>query len=337
MPIDAAQIEHYQANAPELLDLIDKNAKEMRRDAAGDCTALEGGLCAIHAKYGEGFLGDSCHFFPRLFQRRGEEGRMAASLSCPEAARLFAVHATPLALAPLAIDRLPPRIAAPFTDAREEALHETCIAYVQDAAYTPETIMARLIRQAYRWETMPREQWAWHDVTTSTAPEARASDPLALLYALMLLSQFSGQKSARLREMAATMENALAASLDWEVRTIHSSPDTVLRIEALRAAPPGEATQELMRHWIALQLVSAAFPFGGLHRVNIRERITLIAVRFATLRLALACVPHDTASQADTVQRLARLHDHLSDPALPLTLYADAGWSSEARLLGLVL
>lgn len=337
MPIDAAQIEHCQANAPELLAFIDKDAKEMRRDEAGSCTALEGGFCGIHAKYGEGFLGDSCHFFPRLFQRRGEESRMAASLSCPEAARRFATHATPLALVPLTIDRLPPRIAAPCADAREEALHERCTDFAQDSSYTPEAIMARLIRQSYRWEALPREQWVWEEHRTPTTPESRASDPLALLYALMLLIRFSGHRSIRLKATVAMIEHALAATLDWDARTIQSSPDTVLRIEALRAAPASAAAQELLRRWIALQLVNAAFPFGGLHRVTIRERITLIAVRFATLRLALVCGPDDATVQVDTVQHLARLHDHLSDPTLPLTLYADAGWANEARLLGLVV
>src|SRR5262249_31420646 len=48
-------------------------------------------LCAIPARYGEGLLRDDCALFPRILGRIDDRRELAATLSCPEIARLVLI------------------------------------------------------------------------------------------------------------------------------------------------------------------------------------------------------------------------------------------------------
>ncbi len=70
------------------------------------------------------------------------------------------------------------------------------------------------------------------------------------------------------------------------------------------------------------------------------ERATLIGVRLATVRLAFmcACDIHGPQLPQEVVirllQSLSRFMDHLGDPAFSLQIYAETGWTKEARMRG---
>ncbi len=81
-------------------------------------------------------------------------------------------------------------------------------------------------------------------------------------------------------------------------------------------------------------------PFSGLGR-TLKEKGTIIAVRFATVRLAVQShlLEHGTMDEAQMVtivQSLARFMDHLADPELSMNLYKDAGWDALNRIMSVV-
>src|SRR5687768_14752127 len=92
MQVDDAMVERYRQQAPELLDAVTTGhdgGHIMRRDEKTDyCVKFDNGLCSIHRDYGSDFLGDACHFYPRVTRRLGDKAVMTAALSCPEVARL---------------------------------------------------------------------------------------------------------------------------------------------------------------------------------------------------------------------------------------------------------
>ena len=72
MPVDSVQLARYREKAPELLDTVDLAQGIMKKDApVGRCGQLCEGLCAIQNNYGSDFLGDSCHFYPRIVHSIG--------------------------------------------------------------------------------------------------------------------------------------------------------------------------------------------------------------------------------------------------------------------------
>jgi len=64
MQLDEATLERYKQKAPELLDAVEPAEETpwiMRKDKQTSyCVKYEGGLCGIHKKYGDDFLGDAC-------------------------------------------------------------------------------------------------------------------------------------------------------------------------------------------------------------------------------------------------------------------------------------
>ena len=379
MPSDAAQRARYEASAPDLLAALD--GQEMRRDAAGACVKFEDGWCGIERAHGSDFLSDSCHFYPRRFIRtvrereeaqrdgsslslsegegwgEGEFSRaphkqplsQSATLSCPETARLFITTPHPLVWVEKDTpERLPKRIAAPFANAQEQALHEECIALAQNRSQRVEEGVAALIMRAYAWDAvidggvrggpacLARKRISLR-AKRAEPPEKKTTDPIALTYALTLLALLGDMPPRpRLLAIIAQMESALGITIDRATRAIATSPDTQARL-ALLAQRMEQQRYDWLHDWLALQLQAVAFPYGARTKVNPRDRITLIAVRFAMLRLALIChdAP-DVATQADILYSLARLTDHQADHSTALQLARDAGWGSEARLLGLV-
>jgi lysine-N-methylase len=61
---------------------------QLRLGADGSCPLLgSGGLCRLHARFGEEALPDTCATYPRHLSRVGQRLELAGSLSCPEIAR----------------------------------------------------------------------------------------------------------------------------------------------------------------------------------------------------------------------------------------------------------
>jgi hypothetical protein len=354
MPVDAARRSLYASHAPELLASIDAE-HVMRRDDTGACVKFEDGLCGIQKKYGAEYVNDSCHFYPRLFYANEESIAMNAALSCPETLRLLFTLPDPLATTPVAVDRLP-RIK---NNGRVEGAGTNTITQVQamiaaavQEEQPPEQALQRIIHAAFVMDITKPATWV-EEVPRALAaemmppPVSKISDPQKLLYGVGLLLGFSeNYRHAALNETLQTMQQSMDCVMDVGARTVTAGADAAVRYQQLRTRFASNAEQALapmLRRWLAAQLAMTSFLFGGFSGIGIAQRATILAVRFATIRLALMChvhedgTPPELATSIRVIGSIARLMDHLADAELSLMMYKDAGWLDEARLHGLIL
>jgi lysine-N-methylase len=345
MQLDAPMREKYALNAPELLDAVaeEGGALIMRRDVKTDyCVRFEDGLCGIHKKYGSAFLGDACHFYPRVTRGLGDEAVMTATPSCPEVARLAFSADAPFALKESESERLPQSLKnylpAELDAAQALAVHN---AFLETADGPFARSFARISSVARSLEKLPVKSWpeaAPFYLKSADArllaPEPKAEDPFNLLHALAGLAVASRKKlNPRLAETVQTMERALQAKIDWETANITTQEGSQAAWVRTRGAWDEAAHEKVLQRALELQLAAALFPFAGFGN-TLSERITIIGVRLATFRLALIC-----AGRGDVVtiaQSLARVLDHLADPTYSLQIYNETGWSREGRLRALL-
>lgn len=359
MQMDDATLARYRAEAPELLEAVTEGPSGpiMRRDPATDfCVKLDGGLCGIHRDYGSDFLGDACHFYPRVTRRLADATFMTATMSCPEIARLALFGTGAHALGEGAVSRLPESLRdyAPEGMAAADALavHGAFLATALDGAHPAAHNLACIVSVAHSLGAFGAESWPMavpfylkSAATRLPAPEGNASDPFNLLHALMGIVAAAGQHDRpRLRETMADMETALRVELDWQGLGIRATGDSVAAYAAMEAewnAQYAAPFEPLLRRWVATQLSVSLFPFAGFGH-DVRERALILGVRFATLRLALMSACHvagravDDAQAVRIVQSIARVLDHLADPELSLKIYEEPGWLREPRLRALM-
>lgn len=357
MQLTKETVDLYKAKAPELLDAVTSGESEfiMKRDAKTDfCVKFVDGLCGIHKKYGTEFLGDACHFFPRSTRALGENKVMTLALSCPEAARLMLFEENTLVYQDAQIERLPHSLKdyAPGELSGDAALriHEICASEISNPDYTAERNLMRLSAMAKGVETQPKAQWEgavpfYFRMAEGRIPAAEpvASDYFNLLNALQgLIGSTKPTSRPRLMAVIDTMSEMLGVTLDWENLTIALHNDAPERVLAMLAhwKTQNEYYQPILRRYLQAQLRLHMFPFAGLGN-SLSEKVTLIGVRFATIRLALMCAAHKTPdlSEADVVrviQPLSRFLDHLSNADLSLAIYSETGWTREARLRAII-
>jgi hypothetical protein len=224
-------------------------------------------------------------------------------------------------------------IARPNRHAEDALLRLLALAPMLDA--TPPTDWPALVTQ-----------WAEAPMAHALPACSKASDPYALLYALsVLVARGPANKPARLMETMTTMEAALDCAIVWETRDMRQGPGAAHAYPRLqerwRRAAPDMAP--VLQRWLQMQLANLHYPLGGFRGVRMVAMTTILAVRFATVRLALMChvrddgTPPDLTTMIRVIQSLSRLMDHLADGELSLLLYRDAGWLSDAaRLRGLI-
>jgi hypothetical protein len=359
MQLDEPMRKKYESDAPLLLAAVDTGVSGaiMRRDAKTDsCVKFDHGLCGIHKQYGTAFLGDACHFYPRVTRRLGEAVLMTGTPSCPEVVRLALAQEAGQGLQAAQGDRLPQTLKdylpSDIPSAQAVEIHQAFLAAAQDEAASPARIMARLVSVAQSLERVDRKTWPqavpfylrMADGRLPT-PEPQPADPFNLLHALWgLIVAARKPMPARLHETVQTMATALECRLEWEDVTIVTSETSLAAYESLAVAwkQHHEAHYALvLKRWIALQCAMAMFPFAGFG-ATLSQRMNIIAIRFATVRLALMCscgieksdLPQDVVIRV--IQSLSRFMDHLADASFSLRIYQDAGWTQEARLRGLL-
>lgn len=360
MQVDDATLLRYESEQPELLDAVATDMSGsfvMRREEGTDaCVKLESGLCGIHARLGDRFLGDACHFYPRITRRLGRETLMTATLSCPEIARLaLGGEGAMLTAAPVP-ERLPHTLknylAEGLTEEQALAAHRAFLVALDDDSASAPRWMARIASVSRSLTALPAAQWAeaipfylkMADMRLP-APEAHPADLFNLLHALVGLVKAANKPiSPRLAETIGDMAEMLKVQIDWQQATIQLAPDSAAAaavLEDVWAEYYSPALQTVLRRWIAAQLSIALFPFGGFGS-ELADRASVIGVRFATVRLALmaACHKHgalpDEKNTVRIVQAISRVLDHLADPQLSLMIYAETGWLREARLRGIL-
>lgn len=360
MQMDESTLTRYREEAPELLDAVEPSQDApwiMRKDpTTGFCVRLEGGMCNIHKSHGERFLGDACHFYPRATRKLGDKVIMTATMSCPEVARLALDDAQACAHEAAQVDRLPHTLKdyLPEGLSSEEAflVHEAFIAATKDEAVPAEQIFLRIASASRSLERIDRKSWpqmasfyiANADMRIPKA-ETELSDPFNLLHALCGLVVASKKKpSQRLSQTISDMERSLVVSLDWDSVTIRTADNSLSAYQEMQRqwrdtyAPMYDT---VLKRWLAMQLSLSLYPFAGLGS-NATERVTLIGVRLATIKLALMsnCSIFGTQLPQDVVirllQSLSRFLDHLGDPGFSLQIYGETGWTRESRMRGLL-
>ncbi len=357
MQVDALTRDRYAQQAPELLAAIEPAAETpwiMRKDAAtGFCVKLEGGLCGIHRDYGSAFLGDACHFYPRVTRSLGSSTVMTATLSCPEIARLSLFEDLP-SPSQVTMQRLPATLKNYLPQGMAEidalAIHHSFHAATADDV-DAELIFLRIACASRQLENLPAANWAiltgfyLQDADLRLPVALRdINDPFNLLHALCGLIVASHKPaSPRLLQTIADMETALAANLDWANVAITTSDASIPALEHLQRSWYEEAKplyNPILRRWLAMQISLHLHPFGGLGH-NLAQRVTLMGMRLALVKLALASAHalHGPLAQdhiVRIVQSLSRFLDHLGDPAFSMSIATETGWDSEARMHGLL-
>jgi lysine-N-methylase len=360
MQVDPPHKKLYEKEAPELLAALDSGESDiiMKRDPkTGYCVKFSNGLCGIHQEYGEKFLGDACYFYPRATRGLGDyHALMTATLSCPEITRLVLYGNDPFALVETVVERVPDSIADYMFEALSpEAARSLILMFINaagDESVTPEHSMLRLVSVAKSMEFMDAAQWMEAVPFYLRTADARLlagapqqADPYKLLHALCALigaARIIGRP--RLQETVDAMLAALDASMDWSSLQIQSNRTELTAYEALKKRWEQKAASALapvLRRYIQGQLALAMFPFSGFGD-TLSDRMNIIAIRFATIRLALMAhmnedgTPPDEATTTRVIQSICRFIDHLESPVLSLSIYNEAGWLKESRMRGLL-
>ncbi len=357
MQVDDATLAKYTATAPDLLFAVEAEtdgSHVMRRDATTrHCVKMEDGLCKIHKQYGDTMLGDACHFYPRVTRSLGSQTLMTATPSCPEVVRLMLALDAPFSSVPASVERLPQTLKnylpASMTPEAAMVVHRAFLDCALDESIAPEQALSRISSVARRMalldqSTLDQSVPLYLRLADGSLPKAEAhpADNFNDLHALCGLIIASHKPvSERLRKTISEMEQALKATLDWqnvEIALLPESGAALVEIQnAWQQAAPRYA--HVLRRYLAMQLSLNLFPFAGLGK-DAAEHITFIGVRFATIKLALACAHHLHGTLADDdvvriIQSLSRFLDHLGDGAFSLSIYNETGWTKEARLLAL--
>ncbi len=349
----------YQEKSPELMDAVVQGAEAdyvMKRDPVTDyCVKFDAGWCGIHRDYGADFLGDACHFYPRITRGVGQTTLTTASLSCPETARLMLLEADAFATAPRTESRVPFSLKQYLPDGMDEAaalaLHQLCLTEAAHADYSPEENFLRVQAVGEALALQPIHQWPeaaafYFKIAAGRLPaiEPVATDPFHLLQALHgLVGASKASARPRLMRTIARMEQALGVQL--EATGMQLAPDAAERYLRLVHHYKQHAAIALslpLKRYLQAQLSMAFFPFAGLGE-TLSERLTIIGVRFATTKLALMAaalqsggVPGEDVV-VETVQSLSRFLDHLAEPALSLQIYHEVGWMRPPRLRAVLM
>lgn len=325
MPVDAVQLARYREQAPELLETVDLTQGIMKRDALSQqCGQLCGGLCAIQNKHGPDFLGDSCHFYPRVVHAIGGRQLMVGSTSCPEMLRLILDESQPFLREEAVLERMP--------GIRREILPE---GMMPDAMLAVMDGFMQMAEEGAPEEIMTRIIDAMCD--GMDAGTAKPSGAHVVYYALALTEAFSDQpRRPPLDAVMQVMEQQLGCRFDRVQRTMDFTPDAASKLVQLqlRWNSMREEMAPILRRWIQAQLAMTAFPFGGLSGLSDFERTALLVQRFVTMRLVLMC--HIGADHVRVMQVLSRFMDHLADAKLTQMMFRDLGWTSPAQLRQLI-
>lgn len=359
MQVGDATREQYKQCAPELLESLTGSSGEyrMNRDAKTDrCVKFSDGLCDIHKKYGEEFLGDACYFYPRITRSLGNSVVMTATLSCPEIARLALFNDDAFLLTQHSVARLPHETKdylPPSLSAEQAmAMHQAFVRMALDKTSAAERSLLRMLVACESLKRITAGSWPeaipfYISRADSGLPpaEGRDTDTVFLLQALCgLVTAAKKVQHRRLMKTIEDMEQALHVSIRRDTLVIVPLPDSKHAVRAVQDTWRRDYRQHyapLLRRYLAMQILQAFFPFGGFGD-SITERIAVIGIRLATVKLALMCAcalagkPLAESETIRIVQSLSRFLDHLSGAELSLKIYQETGWINKPRLRALL-
>jgi lysine-N-methylase len=349
----------YKTEAPELLEAVSGEAGKyiMKRDPVSDyCVKFHNGWCGIQEKHGESFLGEACHFYPRMTRAVGSSAIMTAALSCPEITRLALLDDAAFTLSESSTPLLPGSLKdyLPEGLTSEQALHvhrillETALNHTMSAEHT----LMRILAACESLERINVSSWPdavpfylAHAESNLPAAESKPTDQVFLLQALCGLV-FAAKKvgNVRLMQTIEDMEKALHVTIRKDTLAIIPLPDNSSALHSMLekwAKSYREFYAPVLRRYLAMQLSLAFFPFGGFGG-DLSERIAIIGIRLATIKLALmsACTVFKNklpeSELIRVIQSISRFMDHLAEPDLSLKIYQETGWLKKSRLRALL-
>ena len=347
MQLDDEMMKKYTIEAPELIEAVtgEPNKYIMKRDKSTDyCIKFDNGLCAIHKKYGDSLLGDACYFYPRATRGLGEVIVMTAALSCPEIARLalfdksafefgqYSSHHLPKSLR----DYLPHSLTA--TQAID--IHKQFIDFVQNQENSPEQALIKIFSACESLEMVNISSWGdavpfYLQNAELSVSESKDTDIMYLLQTLCgLVVAAKKASNNRLMQIIKDIEQAIHISIRMDNLAIIPLPDSKNAIANLLAKPQ-ELYTPILRNYLLSQISLACFPFGGFGN-TLTQRIAIIGIRFATIKLALISANAiDKSEIVRIIQTISRFLDHLAEADFSLQIYTETGWLKKQRLSGL--
>ncbi|HEU5046980.1 MAG TPA: flagellin lysine-N-methylase [Rickettsiales bacterium] len=359
MQVSDENYEKYKKEAPELLESVagEPGQYVMRRDVKTSyCVKFTEGLCGIQNKYGEAFLGDACHFYPRVTRKLGDTVMMTATLSCPEIARLALFDHSPFLLDASDMDHIMGQakdyLPASLSTEAAIGIYRHFIEAALDESVTAERALMRIFTVCESLERIDVASWPdavpfylAHADSGLPAPEGKPTDQCFLLQALcglMVAAKKTGD--GRLMHTVTDMQHALHVTVRMDNLAIVALPDSDHALQTVLESWRNEHAaqyEHILRRYLAVQLSQALFPFCGFGD-TLTQRIAIIGVRLATIKLALMCAstlspkPLTQDEIIRAVQSIARFMDHLADPEFSVKIYQETGWLKKPRLRALL-
>jgi hypothetical protein len=364
MQVDSDTWQRYQTTAPEIAaDVTEEfGIRVMKRDPnTATCVRFDHGLCSIQRARGTDYLGDACHFFPRITRTLGQHTLMTAALSCPETTRLalfgdtMASPQTSLRSSDLAA-RLPSTLKDYLPEGMSAdgalAIHQQFLALSHAHERSAERTLSIISSVTRSLSMIDTTMWVTATPFYINNAEARLpkaeqhpEDPFNLLHAFVGLVDASPAKGKpRLEATISEIERALAVSLNRKhgaITTTEQSLDALLMMEHQWRTTWQDKLQPILQRWLSMQIATTLYPFAGFGD-TITDVLTLLGMRFALMKLAFMsyCSVHQhLPSQDDTiriVQGQARFLEHLASPELSQRICQETGWHREPRLRALI-
>ncbi len=343
MQLDTEHLDLYKKEAPELLDSVSEynDSMIMKRDSnSGYCVKFEDGWCGIHKKYGDKFLGDACNFYPRVSRIFADEQTlMTATMSCPEIARIALLEGKSNTYKEQLIDRLPNTIKnythGELNSSQMLEIHNIFMNQANSTDSSADVIIKRIITVSRSLDMLDKNQWCEASNFLFKMADARIipsenqeHDELKLLMSLAILMNVSKNKiSDRLTAVFSDIEDYLGIKFDF-------SSMSILALRDKKSTALEGNYQDILKNWLKMQLSTASYPFAGLGE-SLYDKAVIIAVRYATLKLALRASSHyadEDKRIIRPVQSLSRFLDHLASPELSMEIYKANDWILENRI-----
>ncbi|WLG82421.1 flagellin lysine-N-methylase [Pseudomonas cucumis] len=328
----------YSRTYPELLNLIvkDDSGYQMSR-AGGQCGALQGGRCQIHAQQGEQVLTDTCANYPRMYRRINGALVKSATMSCPEIARLGLFGDDPYQIVESHQDDFhlygASNQAFPGMDSSQ---WRSVIGFLLQMALSTQMstgqVLLRLHWIATRLAALPHACWTEElplEAAEYEPPIASSEEIIAdpLLIVLMNILNASGVPQALRQQIlcaSAIEPGETPVQAQWTLKLAYRN---LYREKAHGTLEP------ILKRFIAAEMTRTGFPFisstsAGLdYGVSLTEWANTLAIRTLTLRyLLLAHCDADTQQAldpqktVDLVYRFCRAASHNAVTAAERTL-----------------
>lgn len=343
MPVDEKIAQNYLKNPKLSSAIVNKEGQYMmRHDSYNACVKLESGKCGVYLEYGENLLGDACYFYPRIFRTLGNYKIMSASLSCPEISRILLENNKIYALEDVSISKIPimskDYLAAEINEESSLIIHNYFVEHIlSNETKNSLSLLAEVITVSKSLDYI--DKILWLDALPFLLETANArliaekkniNDPFNIINALLLLINASKINNKILNEVLEKIAKSLQINIDNKNLHIDYSANSVALYQDLIQ---NSSIEQSLKKYLYAQIASNLFPFAGLGK-NIYQKISIISLKFVTIRLALVC--HDIKDQIKVIHSISRLYDHLQSEELLISILHEFDWTNESRLLGLI-